>query len=193
MSAGPTPTPAGATVEYRVTYLEMTARPGYDWPSMPADGSSASLLRAETPPVWYFRALYDAVGRDHAWEDLNEESDADIAAFLADGDVALWSLIRAGWPQGFFILDAREPGETRITLLGLVPEAIGQGYGRYLLRTAVLTAWERPGLQRLAVDTCSLDHPRALAVYQQHGFEVVAQESRHRVLKRGLDPTRWRP
>ena len=189
----PGPTPAGASVSYRVTFLEMPARPAYDWPALPANGSAASLLRAEAPPVWYFRALYDAVGRDHAWEDLDEESDADVAAFLTDPEVALWSLIRAGWPQGFFILDAREPAETTITLLGLVPEAIGLGLGKFLLRTAVLTAWERPGLQRLKVETCSLDHPRALAVYQQHGFEVVAQETRSRVLKRAIDPARWRP
>jgi GNAT superfamily N-acetyltransferase len=185
--------PAGARIDYRVTFLEMTERPSYDWPQLPADGVPASLLRAETPPVWYFRALYDAVGRDHAWEDLEEESDEDVAAWLSEPDVGLWSLIRAGWPQGFFILDTRGAGETELTLFGLVPGAIGLGLGRYLLRTAVLTAWERPGLARLKVNTCSLDHPRALALYQRNGFQVVAQEMRSRVLKRGLDPARWRP
>ena len=182
---------AGSRVDYRVTFLQMTARPGYDWPQMPGDGSAASLLKAETPPVWYFHALYDAVGRDHAWEDLHSEPDAELAVWLQDPGVGLWTLMRAGWPQGFFILDARTAGETTLTLLGLVPEAIGLGYGRYLVRTAVLTAWERPGLERLRVETCSLDHPRALAVYQQSGFEVDSQEERDRVLTRDIDPTRW--
>lgn len=185
--------PAGSRVEYRVTTLEMTARPSYDWPHLPADGSAASLLCAEAAPVWYFRALYDAVGRDHAWEDLHDEPDAELAVWLHDPEVRLWTLMRDGWPQGFFILDARMAGETVLNLLGLVPEAIGQGYGRYLVRTAVLTAWARPGLQRLRVETCSLDHPRALAVYQQAGFDVVAQEVRSRVLGRDLDPSVWRP
>ncbi len=185
--------PAGTRVDYRVTFLGMHARPAYDWPQIPADGVPASLLRAVDMPVWYFRALYDAVGRDHAWEDLRDAPEADLAGWLADPAVSLWSLIRGGWPQGFFILDARDAEETEITLLGLVPQAVGRGYGRYLVRTAVLTAWERPGLQRLAIETCSLDHPRALAVYQQAGFEVTRTEDRNRVLKDDLDPDRWAP
>jgi len=60
----------------------------------------------------------------------------------------------------------------------------------WLVRTAVLTAWSRPGLERLCVNTCSLDHPRALANYQKSGFEVVAQESQSRVLTREHDPAR---
>jgi GNAT superfamily N-acetyltransferase len=183
--------PAGSTVEYRVTFLEMRTRPSYDWPALPATGPSASLLRAEAPPVWYLRALYDAVGRDHAWEDLHQEPEDALADWLADPAVGLWTLMREGWPQGFFILDARRPGRSEITLLGLVPQAIGQGLGRFLVRTAVLTAWEQPGLEVLAVNTCSLDHPRALAVYQQQGFEPVGQEMRSRVLTRDLDPARW--
>ena len=183
--------PAGSTVEYRVTFLEMGARPAYDWPHLPANGSPASLLRAEAPPVWYFRALYDAVGRDHAWEDLRDAPEERLSDWLGDPAVGLWTLVRAGWPQGFFILDEREPGRSTITLLGLVPQAIGQGLGRFLVRTAILTAWERAGLECLAVDTCSLDHPRALAVYQRQGFEVVRQEMRSRVLRRDLDPSLW--
>lgn len=183
--------PQGSKVEYRVTFLEMRARPPYDWPHQPATGAPTSLLRAEAPPVWYFHALYDAVGRDHAWEDLRDEPEERLSDWLHDPQVALWTLMRAGWPQGFFILDERAPARSEITLLGLVPQAIGQGLGRFLVRTAILTAWERPGLECLAVETCSLDHPRALAVYQQQGFELVGQEMRSRVLRRDLDPSAW--
>ena len=185
--------PAGTSVDYRITYLAMRARPAYDWPSVPANPVPASLLRAVDPPVWYFRALYGAVGHDHAWEDLQDAPDADLEGFLADPEVSLWSLIRGGWPQGFFILDARDAEKTQITLLGLVPQTVGLGYGRYMVRTAVLTAWERPGVQQVAVDTCSLDHPRALAVYQQAGFEVTGTEDRSRVLRHAVDPGRWAP
>jgi|GEM_PF-6201329 len=51
----------GDEVSYTVTYLEMDSRPSYGWPPTPA-GMTGALLRAERPPVWYFRALYDAVG-----------------------------------------------------------------------------------------------------------------------------------
>ena len=169
--------PEAETAGHRVMFLEMAARPGYDWPQVPHDGVAASLLRAEAPPAWYFGVLYAAVGRPHGWAALHE-SDAELAAWLADPAVTLWSLIRAGWPQGFFLLDARADGVSQIAHLGLVPEAQGLGFGRFLVRTAILTAWERPGLERLCVETSSRDHPRALAAYQQAGFAVVAQEER---------------
>jgi len=181
--------PAGSTVTYRITFLEMTERPRWDYPALPV-GEAASLLRAETPPAWYFLALYDAVGRDYAWEDMHSQSEADLADWLADPQVALWTLMREGWPQGFFLLDAQDPDSTDLAYFGLVSSAIGRGLGRFLLRTAILTAWDRPGLKRLCVNTCSLDHPRALATYQRHGFAPVRQETRSRTLVRELDLTR---
>ncbi|MGY6632391.1 MAG: GNAT family N-acetyltransferase [Alkalilacustris sp.] len=178
---------AGEEVAYRVTFLEMTAHPSYDWPTLPSGVEPASLLCAADPPVWYFRTLYAAVGAGHAWEDMDDEPDAVLQRWLGDPRVRLWSLLRAGWPQGFFVLDATDQEATELSYLGLVPEAVGLGYGRFLLRSAVLTAWQRPGLRRLKVNTCTLDHPRALAAYQQAGFGVVATEERRRILRRDLD------
>ena len=182
--------PAGSTIEYRITFLEMTARPGYGYPPQPT-GAPASLLRAEEPPLWYFMALYDAVGRDYAWDDLHSVDPAQTSAWLDDPAVTLWTLLRSGWPQGFFILDARDARVTNLAYFGLVPQAVGKGLGTFMLRTAILTAWERPGLEKLTLDTCSLDHPRALAAYQKNGFEVVGQETRSRVLLRDRDPSRF--
>ncbi|MBC7156910.1 MAG: GNAT family N-acetyltransferase [Rhodobacteraceae bacterium] len=179
--------PAGSTVHYRVTFLEMAARPEYGWPVAPAGGEGA-LLRAEAPPAWYFLALYDAVGRAYAWTDRFATPREELAAWLADPAVEMFTLLRHGWPHGFFVLDARAGDSCELEYFGLVPEAIGRGLGRFLLRTAVLTAWERPGVRRLTVDTCSLDHPRALALYQAAGFTVVAQEDRTRILVHDRDP-----
>lgn len=189
MSLPPAAHPAGSTIRYRVTWLEMTERPSWGYPSQPA-GAPASLLRADAPPLWYFRALYDAVGRDYAWEDLHTLPDPDLADWLSRPEVSLWTLMRAGWPHGFFLLDAQAGEETEIAYFGLVPQAVGRGLGTFLLRTAVLTAWDRPGLRRLTVNTCSLDHPRALAGYQKAGFQPVRQEERTRVLTRDFDPAR---
>jgi len=38
----------------------------------------------------------------------------------------------------------------------------------------------------MIVNTCTLDHPRALQRYQRHGFHPVAQAERTRVLRRDL-------
>ena len=178
---------AGQTVPYTVTFLEMTARPSFGWPHTP-HGMTGALLRADTPPVWYFRALYDAVGRDYAWTDLHKAEDAALDAWLKSPDVALYSLIDHGWPQGFFLLDWRVAGACELAYFGLVPQSVGRGLGTWLLRTAILTAWARDGVQRLTVNTCTLDHPRALGQYQKHGFAPVRQEQRERVLTRDWSP-----
>lgn len=179
---------AGTEVAYTVTYLEMSERPGFGWPHLPA-GSQAALLKAVDPPVWYFRSLYDAVGRDYAWEDMPKRSDDEVSDWLDPDRMTLWTLIEHGWPHGFFLLDEQDGGETELVYFGLVREAIGQGLGSWLLKTAILTAWERPGLAKLTVNTCTLDHPRALQTYQKAGFHPVRREDKTRVLTRDRDLT----
>lgn len=174
---------AGERVEYRVTWLEMNERPGFGWPPVPL-GLDAALLRAESPPAWYFMALYNAVGEDYAWTDKQATPRDELEAWLADPDVSLHTLMGQGWPQGFFVLDAREEGICELSIFGLVPQAIGRGLGSWLLQAAILTGWERPGTHRMSVNTCTLDHPRALIRYQRFGFEPVRTEVHARVLTR---------
>lgn len=176
---------AGERVAYRVTWLEMTARPRYGWPPLPS-GRGVALVRAETPPAWYFLSLYDAVGADYEWVDQHAVPRPELEAWLHHPEVALYTLMGEGWPKGFFMLDGREAGTCDLAYFGLVPQAVGKGLGYWLLQTAVLTAWDRPGVERLTVNTCTLDHPRALGQYQRAGFAPVRTEEKSRVLTRDL-------
>jgi GNAT superfamily N-acetyltransferase len=176
----------GERVEYTITYLEMMARPGYPRPHVPP-GPVAALVAAARPPAWYFLALYDAVGRDHEWTDQHDLPNSEIEAFLHHADTTLYSFVRAGWPNGFFVLDCRKEAVCHLAYFGLVPQAIGQGLGRFLIQTAVHMAWDRPGVERVTVNTNTLDHPRALPLYQRAGFEPVRRETRSRVLTRDRD------
>ncbi|MBL4541919.1 MAG: GNAT family N-acetyltransferase [Rhodobacteraceae bacterium] len=176
---------AGETVTYTVTWLEMDARPAR--PMAPLPGNiGGTILRADDPPVWYFRALYDAVGRDYAWDDMHDEPEDKLKVMLHDPAVSMYTLMAAGWPHGFFLMDWRQEGRAEIANFGLVPQAIGRGLGAFLLDTAIQTGWERAGVRKLTVNTCTLDHPRALQRYQKHGFQPVAQQQRSRVLRRDL-------
>ena len=98
--------------------------------------------------------------------------------------------MQEGVPRGFFMLDASEPWVTDLTYFGLVPGSVGRGLGTYLLRTAILTAWNREGLEKLTVNTCTLDHPRALQHYQKNGFAPVRREDHTRILARPRDLSR---
>jgi len=174
---------AGDKVEYRVTWLEMRERPGFDWPRLPV-GRDAVLLRADSPPWWYFLALYDAVGRAHAWTDKHSVPPDELDAWIQHPDVALYTLMGQGWPQGFFMLDWREAGVCDLAYFGLVPEAVGRGLGSWLLQTAILTGWARAGVTAMTVHTCTLDHPRALIQYQRFGFKPLRTAVESRVLTR---------
>lgn len=172
--------PAGTNVPYRITYLEMAEDPGLARPPLP-DGYR--LDHAPCAPAWYFLALYQAVGRDWEWQDRLLQPDAEVARFAEDPQVQIWTLQARGFPHGFFMLDYRAAKTCDLAYFGLVPEAVGSGLGRMLLQTALSEAWSR-GIERMTVNTCTLDHPRALALYKSQGFRPIRTEDRTRVLAR---------
>ncbi|QXT39906.1 GNAT family N-acetyltransferase [Gymnodinialimonas ceratoperidinii] len=174
--------PAGTQVPFTITYLEMPERPSFKPAQLPGD---VRLERAIDPPVWYFLSLYDAVGREYEWQDRFEQAEEDpeaLQAFVRSPDVVIWTAIRNGFPHGFFVLDWRAPGACDLAYFGLVPQAVGSGIGPALLQTAIATGWAREGTEKMTVNTCSLDHPAALRLYQKMGFHPVRREERTRVL-----------
>ena len=73
-------------------------------------------------------------------------------------------------------LDYRVSDEVELAYFGLFPEQMGRGFGPWLLGWAVETAWAS-GPSRLIVNTCNLDHPKAIIVYQRAGFSPYQQET----------------
>ena len=85
----------------------------------------------------------------------------------------IFSLLEKGAPIGFFILDYREEKVCELSHIGLTSESLGKGLGKYLFKTAILTAWDKKEITKLKVNTCSLDHKSALPLYQKLGFNPV--------------------
>ncbi len=162
---------------YTVTWLEMTSRPATPRRPMPRDG--LSLVRAWKPPVHYFRYLYDAVGAPYEWTDLHAWSDDEVAAFAQHEAMHLKVAHLDGCPAGFVMLDFREAPVADIAYFGLVPEAVGGGLGSWLLLEGIHDAWDA-GIENLTVNTCTLDHPSALPLYQRMGFVPVRTEDMER-------------
>jgi GNAT superfamily N-acetyltransferase len=157
-----------------ITYLEMTAQPTTPTPPVPA--GKHALLRAEKPTVAYYRFLYEAVGTPWLWYERRLLDDDALAKIIEDPEIEIFVLYVAGVPAGYSELDRRQPPDIELSYFGLMPEFIGRGLGRYFLRWTVDQAWTHdPG--RLWVHTCSLDHPRALGLYQRTGFKPFRQAS----------------
>ena len=158
-------------IKYRVTYLEMNDAPKFDWPKNLK--YKLSILLAENFPSWYFLFFYKQVGKKYLWTDWLEKSKEEIDQFVYDKQVLLYTLIKDGLPCGFYMLDYRKKDVCDISFFGLVDEAIGKGLGKYLLKTAILTAWDSRKIKKLTVNTCSLDHKNAIYLYQKYGFKAV--------------------
>ncbi len=169
----------GSEETVTVTFLEMTEAPAGPPPPLPV-GAQVAILKADDAPVAWFLYLYGEVGQDWEWTDWLKAPRAELEAFVAHPEVTIHTLMVEGWPGGFFMLDTREPGVCDLAFFGLVPQAIGRGLGRWLLGTAIRTGWERPGVEKLTVNTCTLDHPAALGLYQRMGFAPVRREEHPR-------------
>lgn len=166
-------------IDYQITWLAMTERPKAPPPPRPANIETA-LIGAHRPPADYFLYLYRAVGAAYQWTDWLDRPRAELESFVHNPEVRLYTCMVEGWPGGFFMLDTRESGICDLAYFGLVPQAVGRGLGSWLLGTAIRMGWERPGVARLTVNTCTLDHPAALGLYQRLGFEPHARERRSR-------------
>ena len=160
-------------IETTVTFLEMRARPERraQAPLKPR----ATLMRAEAPPVHFYRDLYELVGKPWIWVNRRRMNDHDIAAAIHDPGVRIYVLYADGSPAGFAEFDMRKPHDIELTYFGLAPDFIGRGLGGFFLEQALSIAWDKAP-RRVHVQTCTLDHPRALGLYQRSGFTPFRQE-----------------
>lgn len=153
-----------------VTYLEMRERP---LPA-PLPTSPLRLERWRAPSPDRYRALFRRVGARWLWFSRLAMDDPALEAIIDDAAVELFAVTERGVEVGMLELDFRKPGDCELAYVGLVPELAGKGHGRWLLARAVALAW-RPGIVRVHVHTCSLDHPAALGAYCRAGFRATGR------------------
>ena len=170
----------GDKISYEVTYLEMNTQPDIEWPEPPS--GDIFVLHSKKPSSRYFFDLYRAVGEEYEWTDKYELPLKEIDAFLSHSFVQMFTFFKNGWTAGFFVLDRRILGICDLAYFGLVPEAIGFGYGEYLLKFAVKESWKEKDMQLLTVNTNTLDHPNALPLYEKIGFKITRNEKEIRTL-----------
>ena len=153
-----------------VTFLEMRSAPRFEKPILD--------VQCESPiPPKQFRELYQDVGRKWGWNDMLEKTEDAFNAYCGDPNKRFYTLHTSGNLSGFFVLDQQNEA-VDLAYFGLLENATGQGMGKKLLRYAIIEAWETQGCEKVTVNTCTLDHPAALALYQNHGFVILREEFR---------------
>lgn len=159
-----TPVPEGH-VGAVVTYLEMNARPR----PRPLPTSPLRLERWRAPEPRRYRLLFERVGAPWLWYSRLVMDDARLRAQMGEIHAVV---DRSGVEVGMLELGFATGGEALIRFLGLVPELAGRGHGKWLMAQALALAW-RPGVAKVSVNTCTLDHPAALKAYLAAGFTPV--------------------
>ncbi|QPC87532.1 GNAT family N-acetyltransferase [Mesorhizobium sp. NBSH29] len=156
-----------------VTFLEMTAPPSH-YPQLPYNRHIA-LLRTKNMPLHFYRYLIDRVGRKWHWVNVLRMDDDELARAIHAPDRDTRVLYLDGSPAGFFDIKVISAREAELSYFGMMDHALGQGLGKWFLGAAIEAAWShKPDV--VSVQTCTLDHPAALPLYQRLGFSPVGQK-----------------
>lgn len=155
--------------EVTIHYLEQRARRVQT--PLPVPARRLAIMRAEKPAAGFYRFLFNTIGEPHRWISRRYIPDRELMRHIHDDDVHIYVLYAEGSPVGFGEVDGRRTDHASIRFFGLLPEAQGQGLGRWFFREVTELAWQL-GRPRVIIETCSLDSPRALQLYQREGFSL---------------------
>ncbi len=154
-----------------VTFLRMDRAPTEPAPTLPENVAIETL---STCSVEHYRRLYNTVGGPYLWWLRRMLSDHELAMLLRNPSVSIHVLTMDGIESGFYELDASYWPAVNLSYFGLMPHAVGQGFGDAFLRHAIDEGFVM-GARALTVNTCTADHPRALPAYLRAGFHRTRQ------------------
>lgn len=153
-----------------ITILEMLDRPTL---AFTRPRRSGMLLRLDEPSAAFYRYLHERAGTPRTRTALAALDDEEVFGRLVDPVVEVFVLFLGAAPAGFFELDRSVEGETEVVHVGLSAEFQGRGLGKYLIATAVETAWDEEP-DRVWASVNADDDPRGLLLYQWAGFVPIA-------------------
>ena len=118
--------------------------------------------------------LYSFVGRHWQWTDKLSWTGQQWQTYAEAPERRTWIAYVNDSPAGYFELSKNADGVVELDYFGLTRRFVDQGLGGGFLSLAIEQAWQWSA-SRIQVNTCSKDHPGALANYQARGFRVVEQ------------------
>ncbi|TFF19095.1 GNAT family N-acetyltransferase [Jiella endophytica] len=156
----------------RVTSLELKSPPRGLTP-VPHGVGMVAIAEMRWMPLAEYRALYRIVGEAHHWTSRLID-DERLRREIHDRDTRIFVMTVDGRKAGWFELDIRRvTDEVRIVHFGVLPDYRGYGLAHVMLSRAIASAFAG-GPKRVTIETNTLDHPAALALYQKHGFRPYA-------------------
>lgn len=161
--------------EVTIYYLEMPSPELHKAKAIPAD---LSIVEACVKQYQVNRMLYALVGENWNWNDKSGWTSAMWKDFAEDEALRTWIAYCHGSIAGYFELKRIDSQTNEIAYFGLAQKFIGKGYGGALLSEAITQAWGWSNVSRIILNTCTQDHPHALANYRARGFTVYKEVKR---------------
>lgn len=162
-------------VDQIVTFLEMTSPDQLIASRAPT--AAITLTSVGAAELALIRSTHDRIATPHHWSSL-AWSEQHWLNLLAYSGVRTWIARLGEEVIGLVQLRPHPPRDVQITKFGLVPEFLGRGLGGHLLTLATRLAWDLGNVDRVWVQTTSLDHPHALSNYRHRGFRPFRVEHR---------------
>lgn len=138
--------------------------------------SGLTFSHDPTPELSEYRAVYDLIGSDWYWVNRKAMRDAQLGPLISSDKTEIYYLKSGDRIIGFLELNFRNFPEVEIVFIGLEKTYIGQGLGLFLIRSALKIVQSRNAAS-IRIQTCTLDHPRAILLYQSHGFTAVSRQN----------------
>ncbi|MBL0372854.1 GNAT family N-acetyltransferase [Rhizobium sp. KVB221] len=181
----PAPAKKPKALKAHITQLEMAAPPRQSLP-LPVNLQTA-VMSVSDIPLTFYRFLYTQVGRRWHWVDRLRMTDDKLLSILRDKRTRIAVLYVNGAPAGFCELFVESEEVVELSHFGLFEHALGLGVGKWFLLQSLYAAWALEP-KKVTVTTNSLDHPRALQLYQMFGFNPVGTSD---ALVRPLSDEEW--
>ena len=128
-----------------------------------------------------FLKLYNKVGYNYEWNDMLKIKEKIIKELIQNQKVDFFLYFKNLNLLGFFVLDFRKEGIADLMYFGLLPKAVGLGYGKNMLKFAMDESYKK-NVKKITVNTNNLDHPSALPLYKKNGFRPLKKEIHSRTL-----------
>ncbi len=161
---------------YPVTVTHLHIHPPFRPLPKQAWPQGISFTKEVDISVPLYRELYHNIGYQWHWTNRRFLNDEQLSSLIHHPQTEIYILRADDMPIGFVETNAQQHPIIEITFVGLLNDYIGKGYG-YKMLTDTLSRLYTRSPQQIIIQTCTEDHPRALMLYQQIGFQIHKRES----------------
>ena len=155
-----------------ITHLAMEPPAPHEPPAPPP---GVAIGRRWTISTDEYLILYHEIGDDWLWWSRLTWDETALQAYLVEEETEIYVAEAGGEDIGLIELNLRPAPDIELRYFGVTPARIGTGLGGWLMRYAI-AAVSRHRPRRMILNTCTLDHPGALAFYRRYGFAVTHSE-----------------